>query len=66
MVDVYDNEPNDGEREPAVEAGAAPDPVSVYDRPENTGPAMAPVIITIVMVLLLLVVAYLVLQATVF
>jgi len=66
MVDVYDKETQDGEREPTVEATAAPDPVSVYDRPENTGPALAPVLITTVIVLLLLVVAYLVLQATVF
>lgn len=66
MVDVYEDETQDGEREPAVETNAAPEPVSVYDRPESTGPALAPVIITTVLVLLLLVVAYLVLQATVF
>lgn len=63
MVDVYDDDPNDDEGELTLEEGAAPDPVSVYDRPEKTGPSSTSIILTIVVLLLLLVVAYFALQA---
>lgn len=63
MVDVYDDEPNDKEPELTLEEGAAPEPVSVYDRPEKTGPSTTSIIMTIVVLLLLLVVAYFAYQA---
>lgn len=63
MVDVYDDDPNDDERDLTLEEGAAPDPVSVYDRPEQTGPSTTSIIIAIVVLLLVLVVAYFALQA---
>lgn len=66
MVDVYDDDPDDEEHEFTLEEGAAPDPVSVYDRPERTGPSTTSVIIAIVVLLLLLVVAYFLLQGLVF
>ena len=70
MVDVYDDEPDDepvDEGELNLQEGAAPDPVSVYERPEGADSRSATsVIITVVVLLLLLVIAYFVLQALVF
>ena len=70
MVDVYDDDHDDDlvkEDELDLVEGAAPEPVSVYDRPESADrTSTTSIIITIVVLLLLLVVAYFVLQTLVF
>jgi hypothetical protein len=65
MVEVHQDEPQNEKRELNLEEGAAPEPVTVYDRPESSGPSTMSIIIGILVLLLLLAVAYLVLQGTI-
>lgn len=66
MARFDDDEVRDGGQAEELEEGAAPDPVGVYERPERDGPSAATAIIAVVVLLLLLGVAYLLLQATIF
>ena len=61
MVDIYDPDDDDiVEEEPelALDRDAAPEPVGVYERPENTGGFPISLIAAIVIIVLLAVLAY--------
>ena len=60
MANIYP-EPDEGERAADLEPGAAPKPVGVYDQPERAG-ARGLNLTLIIILLVLLAIAYFVLQ----